>query len=324
LTTIPTTVPKTPNFWKTAVPYPDVHRRSILERLPLGVLPTAGHAETGAVFREHNAYVWGVHGSGRTMTLRNITAGAVQCTNSLVWTIGASLALPLLRPFGAGRVGTPCIDWVAPTLDEAYAMARTALSIALHRNRVYTELKYQHNTNLMPVGGGSAGSPPPAILIVVGHDAPSMVDRENKHLYDLLRMLDDHGRDSAVRVVYSGLRAAADHMPQPAPAIRIGMRTIDPFSMQCGFGDPDLEPIPHIGGGYLRADDFADTEAFKAFYLDPVRLDQIGEQTAVWRPVLDKPSWSVDAETYAFRWGRTAGELWDQPAATVPGYQGCS
>ncbi len=315
-----------PEFWTKPVAYPELRPRSILEPLPLGIRPTGGTADAG--IRHSSTYVWGLHGSGRTTTLRDITAGLLQCTDALVWTIGTDIALPLLRQYGAGVAETPCIDWVAPTLDEACTMALTGLHIALDRKRAYAELKYHHNTSTMPVGDGTehgpAGSPPPAIVIVVGPDAPRRRDSENKHLYDLLRMIDDMGRDSAVRVVYSGFRPTTDYAPSPLPEIRIGMRPTDPNDLMHGFGTWDLEPLPHIGGGYLRTGDYTDPEPFKAFYLSQVRLSVIGEQTAPWRPKLDQNSWMVDVDAYMFRWRRTAGALWVNPPASTLDYQGVS
>jgi hypothetical protein len=309
-----------PHFWTRPVYYPALQQRSILEPLPLGVRATDGRTAT-ATFRENNAAVWGPHASGRTTALLGVTTGLLQCADALVWTIGTDVALPLLRRYGAGVVTTPCIDWVAPTLDEACTMAGTALTIALHRRRAYAELKYEHNTNVMPVGDGAEGNPPPAIIIVVGGDAPRRHNQETKRLYDLLRMVDDLGRDSGVRVVYSGLRLTHD-LPAPLPGIRIAMRPRDGVELAHAFDDWELEPITAIGGGYLRDGDFGDAEPFLAYYLDQVRLSEVGEQTAPWRPRLDTASVAVAAEVYAFRWQRTAADLWVNPPSSAQGYQG--
>lgn len=321
------------NVLENRVDYPDIRQRSILNQMPLG--HTRSGVELGPYFRESSAYVWGQKGSGKTGTIYDIVAGALQCTDCLVWVIDlnkGNAARPFLKAFAEGRVDRPCIDWVATTIEEVAEMARVGLDIALDRKNFYADLKYELDLNLMPVGNGAAGQPPPEILIVIDEGATVLgigggqISDHAREARQVLSQIMDLARDAAVNIVFSGLRATADVADpgfKAGTAIRIGMRVTDDAELAYGFGDYTLSgsEVPYQGSGYiLCGHEDAAPQVFKAYYLAPKRMAAIGEQVTPWRPYLDARSAQVGGMGYATRWQRTARALWDRPAEHVLNY----
>lgn len=331
------------NVLKLTIDYPEVQQRSILNALPLG--RTRNDREIGPYLRESSAYLWGQKGSGKTGTIYDIIAGAMQCTDCLVWVIDlnrGNAARPFLKAWHDGRVGRPCIDWVATTIEEVVLMAKIGLAIALERKSYYADLKFELDTNLMPVGNGGPGQAPPEILIVIDEGATVLgigggqnLTDEGRAAREALNQIMDLARDAAVNIVFSGLRATsdvADTAFKAGTAVRIGMRVTDDAELAHGFGDWKLsgKQIPYKGSGYIKCGhDDADDEGagddivvFKAYYLAPKRMATIGEQVTPWRPYLDERSLRVGGVTYANRWRRTARFLWDNPPEHVYSYGG--
>jgi hypothetical protein len=311
------------NVLKQTINYPALLPRSILNAMPLG--HTRDGREIGPFFRESSCFLWGQKGSGKTGTIFDIIAGGLQCTDCLVWVVdlnGGAAAKPFLRPWADGKVDRPCIDWVASTLPEVLTMSEVALNIALDRKIHYADLKFEHNSNLMPVGNGETGNPPPEILIVIDEGATVLgmgggeiteVAKQAKHN---LNQIMDLARDAAVNIVFSGLRATADVADtafKAGTSIRIGMRVTDPAELSHGFNRWDLNPadIPVQGSGFICCGhDENEVLVFKAYFLDPKRNYEVGETTTPWRPYMDERGMQVGGVKYANRWQRTAPQLW--------------
>lgn len=326
------------NVLKIQIPYPELQPRTILNALPLG--RTRANKELGPFLRESSAYLWGQKGSGKTGTIYDIIAGAMQCTDCLVWVIDlnrGNAARPFLRAWHQGRVARPCIDWVATTIEEVVEMATVGLQIALDRKSFYADLKFEANTNLMPIGNGGPGQAPPEVLIVIDEGATvlglgggNQMTDEGRAARESLNQIMDLARDAAINIVFSGLRATsdvADTAFMRGTSVRIGMRVTDDAELAHGFGDWKLsgKQIPYPGSGYIRCghddgDGGDDIQVFKAYYLDPKRMDGIGEQVTPWRPYLDERSLRTAGITYANRWRRTARLLWDDPPPEVANY----
>lgn len=319
---------------KDVVYYPELMPRSILNPLPIGI-DRAG-VEIGPLLRESSAFVWGQKGSGKTVTVSDLIAGGIQCTNCLVWVIdlnGGSAAAPFLAGFEDGDVDRPCIDWVATDIAEVRRMAEVGLAIALDRKVYYRKLKQQQNTNLMPIGNGGPGQPPPEILIIIDEGAEvlgigggQITDdgRAARVAVDSIMRL---ARDAAVNIIFSGLRATSD-VADPAflhgTAVRIGMRVSDQQELAYGFGDWKLDPneIPHQGSGFIKTSHDSDIQVFKAYFLDPNRMRDIGLACTPWRPYLDEQGVQVGGWLYADRWRRTAHKIFSKPRPEVANYGG--
>jgi hypothetical protein len=328
------------NRLKVEIPYPELQPRSIMNPLPLG--HTRAGKEIGPRLRESSAFLWGQKGSGKTVCISCIIAGAMQCTDCLVWVIDlnrGNAARPFLRAWQEGRVDRPCIDWVATTIEEVVEMASVGLQIALDRKSFYADLKFELDTNLMPVGNGGPGQAPPEILIVIDEGATVLgigggnnLTDEGRAARESLNQIMDLARDAAVNIVFSGLRATsdvADTSFKAGTAVRIGMRVSDDAELAHGFGDWNLsgKQIPYRGSGYIRCghgdddnDDGDDIQVFKGYFLAPKRMDSIGEQVTAWRPYLDERSLRTAGRRYATRWQRTAPLLWDNPRPEVLTY----
>lgn len=324
------------NMLKRNYSYPDLLPRSILNPLPVGVLRRG--VETGAVLRESSAYLWGQKGSGKTVTIYDIICGAIQCTDCLVWGIdlnGGAAFAPFLAAWEEGRTDRPVIDWVATDITEVAAMAQVGLDIAVDRKVFYRKLKKEHNTNLMPVGNGAPGQPPPEILIIIdegaevlGYAGPvSQMDEDAKAARDAMDAIMRLARDAAVNIVFSGLRATSD-VADPAfkagTAVRIGMRVTDAQELAYGFGDWKLDPadIPYQGCGFICNGHEDETQAFKAYFLDPQTMDRAGEVCTPWRPFLDERGIQIGGRVYADRWRRTAHKIWSDPRPELLNYGG--
>jgi S-DNA-T family DNA segregation ATPase FtsK/SpoIIIE len=314
--------------------YPPVQQRSIMNELPLG--ETRRGEQIGPYFRESSAFICGQKGSGKTVTIWDIIAGAIQCTDCLVWVIdlnGGAAAAPFLSAWYEGRVDRPCIDWVATTIEEVREMAIVGKAIALDRKVHYRSLKRLFNVNLMPIGNGMADQPPPEILIVMDEGAEVMGSNSKKQGTDVareaestLRSIMDLARDAAVNIVFSGLRATAD-VVDPAfkagTSIRIGMRVSDGPELAYLFDTYDLDPkdIPEQGSGFICTGyDQSQIQVFKSYFLDPARMEEIGEEVTPWRPYLDARGLQIAGPRYANRWRRTARHIWEDAGDDLVNY----
>lgn len=302
------------DFWTQQHPYPALEQRSITQPMPLGRTPD--RTPIGPILRDSSAYLWGRRGSGKTVVTADIIAAALQCTDTLVWTVGDERARMFLRSYVDGRVAEPPIDWVADSGEEFAAMVGVAVNIALARRAGYTDLRYEHNTNSTPVGTGHDGKPP-HILIVVDDDwmlrqgAASQDIQRREDIQRLLRL----ARAGAITIVQSGLRATGDYTSAEALAaspVRIAMGVTDDADLHRGFGTRGgLAPLrrPTAGSGHIRTGPDALVTPFKAFYLDPERIDLIGAETASWRPRMDDLSRRAATGLYSSRWQRTGARL---------------
>lgn len=309
----PLTTPDITN-WRP-VPYPaQLHAGTIGSPLPVGVVPGR---TIGPVLRRRNAYVWGLHGSGRTVLLADLVAGALQCTDTLVWLVGTGLARPFLHSFAHGDTDRPAIDWVAPDLTELRTMIDVAGDIAAGRAFDYAGLMFEHNTTTLPVGDGRNGNPPPHILIVTDTNNQFRGFDFQKAVDDLTYLADQSGSAGAITVVHSGLRPTYEYIPPRFGGVRIAMRPTDQDDLKTGFGCAGLPLLPHAGAGLIRYDYGQCPEPFQAFHLDPHRTAEIGEQTTAWRPAMDTLSRERGGAGYAGRWARTAPQLWTDPRRQV-------
>lgn len=295
--------------------YPAKYRqRSIYNPLPIGVLRDG--TEVGISLRESSAFVFGQKRSGKTTTLYDIAAGLCQCTDAMIWVIdfgGGGVALPFLY-----RGGTPVIDWVATTIDEAQKMADLAYAIASDRKTFYKHRKRKASTNLLPLDAEV-----PEIVIMIDEGAEAMgetagMSYEAKQVRAKLEAIVRVAGDSGVNIVFSGLAATGeviDRLTLAQMAIRIGMRVTEGRELAYGFdSDYGLNPadIPYQGSGFVKASHEEGTRVFKAYLLEPDQMYEIAEVTADWRPELDDRGKELGGEMYARRWERTRHLLMDE------------
>jgi hypothetical protein len=325
------------NVLKAIIPYPTLKPRTIMNMFPIGV--TRDGTPIGPLMRESSVFMVGQKGSGKTVTLQDLVAGLLQCTDVLVWGVdlnGGAAFAPFLRAWSEGKTSRPCIDWVATTTSEVKAMAQVALDIAVDRKIYYRDLKYKHDTNLMPVGNGEPGQPPPQIVILLDEGAEVMglggsSNPEHAEAKEALEGIMKLARDAAVNIVFCGLRATQDVASgafKTGTEVRIGMRVSETAELAYLFNNNyGLNPaeIPYKGTGFIcTGHDQKEIQVFKAYYLGPKEMYQIGYETTPWQPYMDDRGLKVAGRRYATRWQRTACYLFsDSPRLEqMSGYGG--
>lgn len=260
--------------------------------------------------RQNSMVVIGQKRSGKTTFLQDLIASLLQTRDTLVWTIdlnGGGLPLPFLFPFADGRTARPAVDWAADNVPEALRMVNTALAIAEDRKRYYKFRKKKAGITLLPIDHDV-----PQIVLMIDEGAEVMgaaTDDDAREVCEIIEKLQRIAGDSGVNVVYSVLRATADHL-NPAVkngcAIRVAMRVSDRAELAYLFGNYTADPddAPYQGSGHIQAGHGEPARVFKAFYLEPAQMEDIAVETAIWRPFLDAQGRQVGGRTYRERWVR--------------------
>ncbi|MEV6141897.1 hypothetical protein [Streptomyces sp. NPDC051992] len=300
----------TVNVMEQKLPFPlDVSPTSIDDEFAIG-LHRDGTPALGSL-----AFICGLGigdtGSGKSTTLGTINAQLVRTTDALVWhidTTGAGLSLPWLTSWAMeGTHERPVIDWTAHTHDETRAMLTMALQIIETRKRRYQKLMRQANDTKLP-----ASPQVPAIVIVVDETADLPGD-----IKGMIETVMNIGRAVRVRVKVSSLRATSDSVPvavKKRATWRWGMFVTDPEELSflfAGYQNVDPADAPWPGCGF-NAYGTTKPRPFKAFLLEPDRIDQIAAAVSPRRPVLDEISASVPhGKYYPSRWARVLPSLYE-------------
>lgn len=302
-------------------PYPDDYRpMSINYPIPIGVHRDSTLAEIE--MRQPSTMVIGQKGSGKTNQLQVIIGGLGRCTDCLVWCLdmgGGGVGLPWLWPWQDGTAARPVIDWVAADPDEARLMLEAGLRVARHRKVAYAQRKRAANTDLLPIDAEV-----PEIVIVVDEGAEVTSWRSKLGaISDLLTSIVQIARDSAVNVVYSGLRATGDTIgrdmsTQMGNRLALRMQDETEYGVTLGWsGKVSPEDIAHPGCGFLATIDRPAPRPYRAYRMLPAQIEALSAAVADLRPVLDEPSARVAGEAYATRWDRAAYLLDDDPATST-------
>ncbi|MFI9026934.1 hypothetical protein [Streptomyces sp. NPDC053560] len=315
----------TVNVMQQDLPFPlDLSPTSIDEEFAIG-LHRDGTPALGSL-----AFICGLGigdtGSGKTNTLNVINAQLLRTVDALVWhidTTGAGLSLPWLTSWAIDGTHTrPVIDWSAHTLDETRAMLTMALQIIEVRKRRYQQLMRKANDTKLP-----ARTDVPEIVIVVDETADLPGDIKQQ-----VETVMNTGRAVRVRIKVSSLRATSDSIPVPVKKRakwRWGMYVTDPEELSylfSGFQQVDPADAPWPGCGF-NAYGTTKPRPFKAYVLDPGRMDQIAAAVSPRRPELDEISRSVPhGRYYPSRWARVLPALYEgeplhpvtQPYTDVP------
>ncbi|MFI6765621.1 hypothetical protein [Streptomyces sp. NPDC050355] len=300
----------TVNVMQKDLPFPlDLSPTSIDDEFAIG-LHRDGTPALGSL-----AFICGLGigdtGSGKTNTLNVINAQLIRTVDAMVWhidTTGAGLSLPWLTSWAIdGTHARPVIDWSAHTLDETRAMLTMAIQIIEIRKRRYQQLMRKANDTKLP-----ARTDVPAIVIVVDEtaDLPGNIKQQ-------IETVQNTGRAVRVRVKVSSLRATSDSIPVPVKKRakwRWGMYVTDPEELSylfSGFQQVDPADAPWPGCGF-NAYGSTKPRPFKAFVLEPDRMDQIAAAVSPRRPELDEISCSVPhGRYYESRWARVLPALYE-------------
>lgn len=287
--------------------------RSIYDALPVGVL-RPGDTVT-VKLRENSMMVVGQKGSGKTIFEQCLLGSLGQCKDTLLWVIDfnkGGVGLNFVRAWAEGRADRPMIDWIAPDPDEALIMVNTALEIAKDRKTHYVTLKWDEDSNLLPVSVTL-----PQIVIVLDEGAEFMGDTVTgvkAEVRDGLEEIQRIARDSGVNVVYSFLRATSSHVPTAVKsgcAIRVGLRVSEAADLGYLFEEWKLDPDDacEVGSGFIVSGHGEKARIFKGYFMKPSDMDQIALAVAGWRPYLDGRGRQIGGAAYADRWRRNADLL---------------
>ncbi|MFI7467545.1 hypothetical protein [Nonomuraea sp. NPDC049646] len=276
--------------------------------------------------RQTSALITGQRGSGKTTLLHGLTYRCAMCYDGLAYHLdlnAGSLSQPWLQPWLDDITDRPAIDWAAADIDEGLALVAWLLDVAKDRKHTYRHLKIKHNASLMPIGTGAAGEGPPALTLFADEGAeflaPGNRDPAKVELREMLEELQRVGRDAAVNVVVSALRATQDTIAaniKKQSTLRMGMFVMDEEELNYlfGWGAPiSVEDLYGPGTGFVQSPEIG-TRPFKAGNLFPEdvephdpRYNMVGK-AAVFiannRPDVDTPAAAIGGRNYAERWER--------------------
>lgn len=299
------------------VDYPADHRaRSILEPVAIGEYRDGS---TAAVpLREASALVTGQKGSGKTTTLHALTAGVGLCRDAIVWHVdlnGGGMSQAWLHPWLEGDCSRPAVDWAAASPEEALTIAQTGLAIAKDRKKSTRALKIKANASLMPV---SPDLPEIVILVDEGAEALSPTNRDPvlRGLREALEEIQRIGRNEAVNVIFSSLRATQDMISanvRKQSAVRVGMYVTDEEELAFLFGwnkGLSLADLPGVGCGFVQ-DGQSPPRPFRAYYMRPGDVVDAAHAVARTRPELDAAARRIAGRAYDGRYERMRAAFTD-------------
>ncbi|MBX6168532.1 MAG: hypothetical protein IRY84_12955 [Thermobispora bispora] len=297
------------------IDYPaDYRPRSILDPVPLGEYRDGSTAEV--LLRESSALVTGQKGSGKTTTLHALTAGIGLCRDAIVWHIdlnGGGMSQAWLHSWLEGDSPRPAVDWAAATPDEALVLAETALAIAKDRKKSTRALKIRANSSLMPV---SPELPEIVVIVDEGAESLSPTNRDTRELREALEEIQRIGRNEAVNVIVSSLRATQDMISanvRKQSAVRVGMYVQDEEELAFLFGwnkGLSLADLPGPGCGFVQ-DGQAAPRPFRGYFMRPGDVVDAAHAVARIRPELDPAARRVAGEAYARRYERMRAAFTD-------------
>ncbi|TLP66522.1 hypothetical protein [Microbispora triticiradicis] len=297
------------------IDYPADHRaRSILDPIALGEYRDGSTA--AVLLRESSALVTGQKGSGKTTTLHALTAGIGLCRDAIVWHIdlnGGGMSQAWLHPWLEGDSPRPAVDWAAATPGEALELAETALAIAKDRKKSTRALKIKANASLMPV---SPELPEIVVIVDEGGEALAPTNRDARELREALEEIQRIGRNEAVNVIVSSLRATQDMISanvRKQSAVRVGMYVQDEEELAFLFGwnkGLSLADLPGKGCGFVQ-DGQAAPRPFRGYFMRPGDVVDAAHAVARNRPELDAAARQVAGQAYATRYGRMRAAFTD-------------
>ena len=300
-------------------PYPpDYSPLSINYTISIGVHRDSGVAEIE--MRQPSTMVIGQKGSGKTNQLQVLIGGLVRCVDTLVWCLdmgGGGVALPWLWPWQEGRVDRPVVDWVAADPEEAQLMVDAALRIARHRKVAYAQRKRAANTDLLPIDQHV-----PEIIIVVDEGAEVTSWRSKLGgIANSLTSIVQIARDSAVNVIYSGLRATGetigrDMSTQMGNRLALRMQDETEYAVVLGWnGRISPEEITWPGCGFLATIEQPTPRPYRGYRLLPQQIEELSMVVADRRPEMDESSAQAAGQAYRTRWDRARHLLGDDKPA---------
>lgn len=109
---------------------PEYYASTVNEPFAIGVEEDGGILKI--TLRELHLFMAGTTGAGKSTLINVIIAQMARCTDTLIWMIdmkGGRTAKPWVQAWANGETGSPAIDWVATTREEASMMMAAFMSV---------------------------------------------------------------------------------------------------------------------------------------------------------------------------------------------------
>lgn len=263
--------------------------------------------------RQPRAIIVGTTGSAKTGTLHTVTCELGRCVDNLTWHMdlnGGGMSQAWLRPWLAGEVERPAIDWAAPCPEEAVLMSHAEVCIAKERKTAYSRRRMEADSQLLPIG---KDVPQVTTVLDEGFEvlSPTIRDPLQRVIRDNVEETARIGRNEACQVLASALRSTSNTVSTDLLALfhnRIIMaggaqKEID-YLYDYAKG-PTVADLSGPGTGFIKTFASQEIRAWKAFYMKPKR-DIYPASLAISRirPDLDAPSVAAAGEAYRSRHDR--------------------
>ncbi|GAA2411555.1 hypothetical protein GCM10010404_81850 [Nonomuraea africana] len=274
------------------IPYPeDFSPTSFLDPKTLGEYRDGSPVQV--VLRQKAGLITGQRGSGKTMLQHVLTCEAGRSRDAIVIHIdlnGGGLSQPWLDPWIEGDIDRCPLGWAASNIDEALLVSRAMLAIAKDRKRSTRRIKKAANSQLLPISVDL-----PAYKIIVDESAEAMGQTSEPRYAELrsnLAEIQRIGRNEAIEVDFSGLRATQDVIPvnvKKQSSLRIGMFVQDTEEISYLFGwgrGLSLEDLDGPGCGFIQFDQ-EKPRPFKAAFMDFLQITRAAVAISRIRPDFD-------------------------------------
>ncbi|MEU0493452.1 hypothetical protein ABZ249_29860 [Nocardiopsis sp. NPDC006139] len=300
----------TVNVLAEDLPLPgDFDKATFYDPIRFGITPDGQYAEVNLKWA--SGILIGQKRSGKSNQLVTLMSQILACDDVLIWGVdfkGGGVFKPYLKPWLAGEVDRPAIDWVATDEEEAIRMLDMAIAGIPARVIGYDDLMDSEDDDKVP-----SSHQVPHILIIT--------DESNnlpKSIKDRLVAVSNVGGGASVSTLVCALRAV-DAGGNGLP-IELNTQARVKMSMQVD-GDQELaylfnwgkaprcEEIPGVGFG-VYGEEGGVPRLFKGFRAKPSAAKDAAVKTAKRRPVLDEVTRGVQVDgLYDSRWER-AKQTW--------------
>ncbi|MFG6197750.1 hypothetical protein [Nonomuraea sp. JJY05] len=274
------------------IPYPeDYSATSFLDPKFFGEFRDGSPVQV--VLRQKAGLITGQRGSGKTLLQHVLTSEAGRSRDAIVIHIdlnGGGLSQPWLDPWIEGEIERSPLGWAASNIDEALQVSRAMLAIAKDRKRSTRRIKKAANSQLLPISADL-----PAYVIVVDESAEAMGQSADPRFAELrsnLAEIQRIGRNEAVEVHFSGLRATQDVIPvnvKKQSSLRVGMYVQDAEEIAYLFGwgkGLSLEDLDGPGCGFIQFDQ-EKPRPFKAPFMEFLQITRAAIAISRIRPEFD-------------------------------------
>jgi len=310
----------TKNALKTIYHYPReliTQPASHFEPAPVGVLATGEQITVGDL-RQKSVLLVGKTGSGKTVTLHNLLAHYIRCTDQLTYVIdlkGGDSVQAIMQPYYDGQISRPPIDGVGDTPERAQLLTAWLREALIHRVSAYRRVRLDSGQSLMPL------SPQiPAIRIVV--DEPKMIWSDyqlRSTIGEDLKSIQETARNAGGRIDLTALSGKNEEVPSSMQkemdhtiALKVADKTELRYVMP-GEQHLSVDNLRERGMAYVQLDE-RPVQLMRSYYATTPIMREIAIHSAGILPRIDEAMTQVPSYAQvADRWD------WRPPGESTPG-----